>query len=113
MTAYAMAHLRPATMNEDILRYVEETQSTLDPVGGSFPDMERARAGTPRPPTRPSFPRGPATSRGEAVRTPRRRPPTRAPGRDSDPAHRAARVIDRPGRPAGPAAGERRACALR
>ncbi|MEV7725766.1 DUF1330 domain-containing protein [Streptomyces sp. NPDC087917] len=67
MTAYAIAHLRPATMNEDILRYIEQIQSTLDPFGGSFlvhgqevevlegpfpgtvvvisfPDIERARA---------------------------------------------------------------------
>ncbi|MER6217752.1 MULTISPECIES: DUF1330 domain-containing protein [unclassified Streptomyces] len=67
MTAYAIAHLRPQTMNEDILRYIEEIQSTMDPFGGrflvhgteaevlegpftgavvviSFPDIERARA---------------------------------------------------------------------
>ncbi|MFF4292367.1 DUF1330 domain-containing protein [Streptomyces vinaceus] len=67
MTAYAIAHIRPATMNEDILRYIEEIQSTMDPFEGcflvhgrevevlegpfpgtvvviAFPDMERARA---------------------------------------------------------------------
>ncbi|KOU13286.1 DUF1330 domain-containing protein [Streptomyces sp. WM6368] len=67
MTAYAIAHLRPETMNEDILRYIETMQSTLDPFGGrflvhgkevevlegpfpgtvvvlGFPDIERARA---------------------------------------------------------------------
>ncbi|MER7729453.1 DUF1330 domain-containing protein [Streptomyces erythrochromogenes] len=67
MTAYAIAHIRPETMNEDILTYIETMQSTLDPFGGSFlvhgkevevlegpfpgtvvvigfPDIERARA---------------------------------------------------------------------
>ncbi|MGW0393108.1 DUF1330 domain-containing protein [Streptomyces sp. NPDC003042] len=67
MTAYAIAHIRPATMNEDILRYIEEIQPTMDPFGGrflihgkevevmegpfpgaivmiGFPDIERARA---------------------------------------------------------------------
>ncbi|MGW6572245.1 DUF1330 domain-containing protein [Streptomyces sp. NPDC054945] len=36
MTAYAIGHLRPETMNEDILRYIETMQSTLDPFGGRF-----------------------------------------------------------------------------
>ncbi len=67
MTAYAIAHLRPETMNEDILTYIEAVQSTMDPFGGrflvhgkevevlegpfpgtvvviGFPDIERARA---------------------------------------------------------------------
>ncbi|MFF9977067.1 DUF1330 domain-containing protein [Streptomyces erythrochromogenes] len=67
MTAYAIAHIRPETMNEDILTYIETMQSTLDPFGGrflvhgkevevlegpfpgtvvviGFPDIERARA---------------------------------------------------------------------
>lgn len=67
MTAYAIAHIRPETVNEDILRYIEEIQATMDPFGGrfivhgrqvevmegswpgtivmiAFPDMERARA---------------------------------------------------------------------
>ncbi|MEV6679216.1 DUF1330 domain-containing protein [Streptomyces erythrochromogenes] len=67
MTAYAIAHIRPETMNEDILTYIETMQSTLDPFGGTFlvhgkevevlegpfpgtvvvigfPDIERARA---------------------------------------------------------------------
>ncbi|MEU4122413.1 DUF1330 domain-containing protein [Streptomyces virginiae] len=67
MTAYAIAHLRPETMNEDILTYIEAIQSTMDPFGGrflvhgkevevmegpfpgtvvviGFPDIERARA---------------------------------------------------------------------
>ncbi|MET9964068.1 DUF1330 domain-containing protein [Streptomyces sp. NPDC006326] len=67
MTAYAIGHIRPETMNEDILRYIEEIQSTMDPFEGrflvhgakvevlegafpgdmviiAFPDMERARA---------------------------------------------------------------------
>ncbi|MEU9105455.1 DUF1330 domain-containing protein [Streptomyces xanthophaeus] len=67
MTAYAIAHIRPETMNEDVLRYIEEIQATLEPFGGrflvhgaevevlegpfpgtvvmvGFPDIERARA---------------------------------------------------------------------
>ncbi|MFJ6759661.1 MULTISPECIES: DUF1330 domain-containing protein [unclassified Streptomyces] len=67
MTAYAIAHIRPETMNEDILRYIEEIQSTMTPFGGrflvhgaevevlegpfpgtvvmlAFPDIEQARA---------------------------------------------------------------------
>ncbi|MFD6226237.1 DUF1330 domain-containing protein [Streptomyces sp. NPDC060232] len=67
MTAYAIAHIRPETMNEDILTYIETIQSTMDPFGGrflvhgkepevlegpfpgtvvviGFPDIERARA---------------------------------------------------------------------
>ncbi|MEU9301033.1 DUF1330 domain-containing protein [Streptomyces sp. NPDC048269] len=36
MTAYAIGHIRPDTMNEDILRYIEEIQSTMDPFGGRF-----------------------------------------------------------------------------
>ncbi|WP_330332771.1 DUF1330 domain-containing protein [Streptomyces sp. NBC_00536] len=67
MTAYAIAHLRPDTMNDDILRYIEEIQATMDPFEGAFlvhgatpevlegpfpgtvvvigfPDIERARA---------------------------------------------------------------------
>ncbi len=67
MTAYAIAHIRPETMNEDILVYIETIQSTMDPFGGrflvhgkeaevlegpfpgtvvviGFPDIERARA---------------------------------------------------------------------
>ncbi|MEV7562061.1 DUF1330 domain-containing protein [Streptomyces sp. NPDC089795] len=36
MTAYAIAHLRPGTMHEDVLRYIETMQSTLDPFGGRF-----------------------------------------------------------------------------
>ncbi|MFD7631068.1 DUF1330 domain-containing protein [Streptomyces sp. NPDC059851] len=68
MTAYAIGHIRPETMNEDILRYIETIQATMDPFGGrflvhgggpvevlegsftsslviiAFPDMERARA---------------------------------------------------------------------
>ncbi|MFF4322473.1 DUF1330 domain-containing protein [Streptomyces sp. NPDC001568] len=67
MTAYAIAHIRPEPVNEDILRYIEEIQSTVEPFGGrflvhgaevevlegpfpgtvvmiGFPDIERARA---------------------------------------------------------------------
>ncbi|MER6781417.1 MULTISPECIES: DUF1330 domain-containing protein [unclassified Streptomyces] len=36
MTAYAIAHIRPETMNQDILRYIEEIQSTMDPFEGRF-----------------------------------------------------------------------------
>jgi uncharacterized protein (DUF1330 family) len=67
MPAYALAHLRTPQINEDVLRYIETVQSTLDPFGGrflvhgaevevkegpwpgtvvivEFPDIERARA---------------------------------------------------------------------
>ncbi|MFD3326122.1 DUF1330 domain-containing protein [Streptomyces sp. NPDC058701] len=67
MTAYAIAHIRPTTPNEDVLRYIEGIQATMDPFGGrflvhgrevevlegpfpgtivmiGFPDLERARA---------------------------------------------------------------------
>ncbi|MDX2392103.1 DUF1330 domain-containing protein [Streptomyces sp. DK15] len=67
MTAYAIAHIRPEAVNEDILRYIEEIQSTMEPFDGQFlvhgaevevlegpfpgtivmigfPDIERARA---------------------------------------------------------------------
>ncbi|MCX4541148.1 DUF1330 domain-containing protein [Streptomyces sp. NBC_01565] len=36
MTAYAIAHIRPETMNEDVLRYIEEIQATFGPFGGRF-----------------------------------------------------------------------------
>ncbi|KIZ17348.1 DUF1330 domain-containing protein [Streptomyces natalensis] len=67
MTAYAIAHLRPAAPHPEIARYIEEIQATMDPFGGrfrvhnaevevregewpgalvvlEFPDIERARA---------------------------------------------------------------------
>ncbi|MEU3316310.1 DUF1330 domain-containing protein [Streptomyces sp. NPDC006687] len=67
MTAYAIGHIRPGTMNEEILHYIETIQSTMDPFGGrflvhgnpvevlegsfpgdlviiAFPDLDRARA---------------------------------------------------------------------
>ncbi|MET9608025.1 DUF1330 domain-containing protein [Streptomyces sp. NPDC006512] len=67
MTAYAIAHIRPEAVNEDILRYIEEIQPSMEPFGGrflvhgaevevlegpfpgtivmvGFPDIERARA---------------------------------------------------------------------
>ncbi|MGW7453052.1 DUF1330 domain-containing protein [Streptomyces sp. NPDC054787] len=67
MTAYAIAHIRPETVNVDVLRYIEEIQPTMDPFGGrflvhgaevevmegpfpgtvvmiGFPDIEKARA---------------------------------------------------------------------
>ena len=36
MTAYALAHLRTPTINEDVLRYIETIQDTMDPYGGRF-----------------------------------------------------------------------------
>jgi uncharacterized protein (DUF1330 family) len=35
-TAYAVAHLRNLTMNEDVVEYLERIQDTLDPFGGRF-----------------------------------------------------------------------------
>lgn len=36
MTAYAVGHLRPAELNEQILIYMERIQPTLDAHGGRF-----------------------------------------------------------------------------
>lgn len=37
MTAYGLAHLRPpAVLPEDVFRYLERIQATLDPFGGKF-----------------------------------------------------------------------------
>lgn len=36
MVAYALAHLRTPQINEDVLRYIETIQDTLDPFGGRF-----------------------------------------------------------------------------
>ncbi|MEU4427615.1 DUF1330 domain-containing protein [Actinoplanes sp. NPDC024001] len=36
MTAYAIAHLRPSGMNEEIIEYIERIQDTMDPYGGRF-----------------------------------------------------------------------------
>ena len=36
MTAYALAHLRTPTVNEDVLRYMDLVQDTMDPYGGRF-----------------------------------------------------------------------------
>ncbi|MEW2136088.1 DUF1330 domain-containing protein [Streptomyces sp. NPDC005409] len=67
MTAYALAHLHRPTINDEVIRYIEEIQATMDPFGGrflvhgaevevmegpfpgtvvmiGFPDMEKARA---------------------------------------------------------------------
>lgn len=67
MTAYAIAHIRPGAVNEDVLRYIEAIQATMEPFDGrflvhgrevevlegpfpgtvivvGFPDLERARA---------------------------------------------------------------------
>ena len=35
-TAYAVAHLRNLTINEDVVEYLERIQDTLDPFGGRF-----------------------------------------------------------------------------
>ncbi|MFJ9412824.1 DUF1330 domain-containing protein [Streptomyces sp. NPDC101227] len=36
MTAFAIAHLRPAAPHPDIARYIEGIQVTMDPFGGRF-----------------------------------------------------------------------------
>lgn len=36
MPAYAMAHLRTPTINEQVLEYIERIQGTLDPYQGRF-----------------------------------------------------------------------------
>lgn len=36
MTAYAIAHLRPADPHPEIVAYIEKIQATLDPFGGRF-----------------------------------------------------------------------------
>lgn len=36
MAAYAFAHLRAPQINDDVLRYIETIQGTLDPFGGRF-----------------------------------------------------------------------------
>ena len=35
-TAYAVAHLRTPTLNEDVVEYLERIQGTMDPFGGRF-----------------------------------------------------------------------------
>ncbi|MGX6603441.1 DUF1330 domain-containing protein [Micromonosporaceae bacterium Da 78-11] len=36
MTAYALAHLRTPTINQDVLEYIDRIQDTLDGYGGRF-----------------------------------------------------------------------------
>lgn len=36
MAAYAVAHLRKASMHPEVLEYMERVQGTLDPFGGRF-----------------------------------------------------------------------------
>ncbi|WP_255951292.1 DUF1330 domain-containing protein [Streptomyces odontomachi] len=36
MTAYVIGHLRPAAHHDDIVRYIELIQDTLDPFDGRF-----------------------------------------------------------------------------
>ena len=36
MTAYALAHLRTPTTNQDVVDYIDRIQDTLDPYGGRF-----------------------------------------------------------------------------
>ena len=47
-TAYAVAHLRTPTLNEDVVEYLERIQDTMDPFGGRFavhvPNLESVRA---------------------------------------------------------------------
>jgi uncharacterized protein (DUF1330 family) len=90
MTAYAIAHLRQPTVNEDVIRYIEQIQSTMDPFGGrflvhgkevevmegpfpgtlvviGFPDIERARAWYASPAYRAILPLRTDHIPGEAV----------------------------------------------
>ncbi|MFC9295528.1 DUF1330 domain-containing protein [Streptomyces sp. NPDC057011] len=90
MTAYAIGHIRPATMNEDVLRYIEEIQSTMDPFGGrflvhgrevevkegpwpgtvvviGFPDIDRARAWYDSPAYQALLPLRTAHIQGEVI----------------------------------------------
>ncbi len=36
MPAYAIAHLRTPTINDEVLDYIERIQDTMDPFGGRF-----------------------------------------------------------------------------
>ena len=36
MSAYALAHLRTPTINQEVLDYIERIQETMDPYGGRF-----------------------------------------------------------------------------
>src|SRR5262245_5003535 len=36
MPAYALAHLRTPTVNDDVIEYIDRIQGTLDPFGGRF-----------------------------------------------------------------------------
>ncbi|WP_263169967.1 DUF1330 domain-containing protein [Streptomyces sp. SCSIO ZS0520] len=36
MTVYAIAHLQPAPPNEEVFRYIERIQATMDPYQGRF-----------------------------------------------------------------------------
>ncbi|MFD3457120.1 DUF1330 domain-containing protein [Streptomyces sp. NPDC058691] len=36
MTAYAVGHLRPGQVDEEVFSYIERIQATLDPFGGRF-----------------------------------------------------------------------------
>jgi uncharacterized protein (DUF1330 family) len=36
MAAYALAHLRPVSVNDEVLQYIEAIQETMDPYGGRF-----------------------------------------------------------------------------
>lgn len=90
MTAYAIAHIRPESLNEDILRYIEGIQATMDPFGGrflvhgkevevkegpwpgtvvviGFPDIERARAWYDSPAYRDLAPLRTDHMRGEVI----------------------------------------------
>lgn len=90
MTAYAIGHIRPGTMNQDVLRYIEGIQATMDPFGGrflvhgrevevkegpwpgtvvviAFPDIERARAWYDSPAYRAILPLRTTHIEGEVI----------------------------------------------
>jgi uncharacterized protein (DUF1330 family) len=51
MTAYAIAHLRTPTMNDEVLEYIERIQETMAPFGGRFlvhgPEVDVAEGSWP------------------------------------------------------------------
>ncbi|MFI8103790.1 DUF1330 domain-containing protein [Streptomyces sp. NPDC086023] len=90
MTTYAIGHIRPETVNEDVLRYIEGIQATMDPFGGrflvhgkevevlegpfpgtvvviAFPDIERARAWYASPAYQELLPLRTRHIRGEVI----------------------------------------------
>ena len=117
-TAYAVAHLRTPTLNDDIVEYLERIQGTMDPFGGrfavhvpklevregswegtlvilTFPSIDAARGWYDLRPTRRSCASAPTTSR-------------RHPARRGCP-RRLRRAPHRGGVPPGPGVGDLRA----